>query len=72
MVFAHRISTDNNVECPDSPNDDISFIPSPIDCSKYYVCEHSKPTQMSCPDGLWFDSKLNVCNFSQNVTCGGK
>ena len=66
-----KVSSENTVECPESFSE-ASFIPSPVDCSKYYVCVHSIPVEMTCPIGLWFDSKLNVCNYPQNVTCGGR
>jgi len=61
----------NAVECPTSQGDEISFVPSPVDCSKYYVCVHSEPVEMSCPEGLWFDRELNVCDFPANVDCAG-
>ena len=61
----------NAVECPDSQDDEISFVPSPVDCSKYYVCVESEPIEMSCPEGLWFDRELNVCDFPMNVDCAG-
>ena len=57
------------VQCPEGSNDDIDYLPSPTDCSKYYVCVHSQPIEMSCPEGLWWDNELNVCNFPENVTC---
>ena len=73
FVFAlSEISAEKDaVICPDS-SDEITFLPSPIDCTKFYVCVDSIPIEMSCPEGLWFDSKLNVCNYPQNATCGGK
>ena len=71
IVFGEH-SFANAVECPENQNDEVSYLPSLVDCSKYYVCVHSEPVEMNCPEGLWFDSKLNVCNFPMNVTCGGK
>ena len=65
-------SAANAVECPTSQGDEISFVPSPVDCSKYYVCVHSEPVEMNCPEGLWFDRELNVCDFPANVNCAGK
>ena len=59
------------ITCPDN-SDEITFVPSPIDCTVFYMCVHLTPIEMSCPEGLWFDSKLNVCNYPQNATCGGK
>ena len=61
----------NAVECPDSQDDEISFVPSPVDCSKYYVCVQSEAIEMDCPEGLWFNNELNVCDFPENVACGG-
>jgi len=60
----------NAVECPDDQDHETSYVPSPVDCSKYYVCVHSNPIEMHCPEGLWFDSELNVCNYPGDVTCG--
>ena len=59
-------------ECPENSNDKGTYFPSPTDCSKYYVCVHSQAVQMSCPIGLWFDSKLNVCNWPESVNCDSK
>jgi len=59
----------NAVECPENQGDEISFVPSPVDCSKYYVCVQSDPVEMNCPEGLWFDRELNVCDFPMNVDC---
>ena len=59
-------------ECPKNHYDDVIYLPSPTDCSKYYVCVHSEPIQMSCPLGLWFDSQLNVCNWPEEVNCNSK
>jgi len=61
----------DTITCPDS-SDEITFVPSPVDCTKFYVCVHSEPIEMSCPEGLWFDSELNVCNYPQEATCGAK
>merc|ERR1711997_396804 len=74
-VSAHSISlqtkADDDITCPDNfGSGSIEFIPSPTDCSKYYVCVNSEPVSMSCPDGLWFDATINVCNYPANVTCG--
>ena len=71
-LLAVEISADSSVECPDNSSDEINFVPSPLDCAKYYVCVDSKPHEMNCPEGLWFDAELNVCNYPQNVKCGGK
>ena len=74
VIFVIALGTNsavNAVECPEGQENEISFLPSPVDCSKYYVCVHSEPVEMNCPEGLWFNSELNVCDFSENVACGG-
>ena len=69
-----EISADQDrISCPDeTDSDEITYLPSPVDCTKFYVCVHSRPVEMTCPEGLWFDSELNVCNYPTNATCGGK
>ena len=66
----------NEVKCPEWTEQHLSesgtkFLPNPVDCSKYYVCVNSEPIEMNCPEGLWFNTELNVCDFSENVACGG-
>ena len=61
----------NAVECPEEQESEISFLPSPVDCSKFYVCTHNGPFEMSCPEGLWFNTELNVCDYPENVVCEG-
>ena len=58
-----------NVVCPESEDGFPVYVPHPTDCSLYYQCIGSNPTLMSCPDGLYFDSSLNVCNWPQFVEC---
>ena len=56
-------------ECPENSNDDATYFASPTDCTKYYICVHNEPVQMSCPLGLWFDDQLDVCNYPEVVNC---
>ena len=58
--------------CP--PGDgggDPVFLPHPTDCSLYYECSFDQPNLMSCPEPLFFDSSLNVCNWPEYVDCDG-
>ena len=57
------------IECPESLSVDITFIPSPFDCSKFYVCANSNPIEMTCPDGLWFNAENSQCDYPENVKC---
>ncbi|XP_039966142.1 uncharacterized protein LOC120778426 [Bactrocera tryoni] len=46
-----------------------TFLPDPVDCNRYYVCSYGQAIRMRCPSTLWFDVKLDVCNYPENVTC---
>ncbi len=63
------LSAGCTIKCPESSSSDPSYLPSPFDCSKYYVCVHNVPVEMVCPEGLWFDSELNTCNYPKDVIC---
>lgn len=39
------------------------------DCTKYIVCHFGKAVEMPCPAGLYFNSKLNICDFHESVQC---
>ena len=44
--------------------------PSVSDCGSYYMCDAGlNPVFMNCPDGLFWDENLNVCNWPENVEC---
>ena len=60
------------IECPPwSKDEEISFIPDPDDCAKYYVCTPNGPEPQYCSGGLWFDDTLDVCNWPELVDCAG-
>ena len=61
----------NAVECPEEQDSKTTFLPSPVDCSKFYVCVHSRPVEMNCPEGLWFNTEFNICDYPENVVCEG-
>jgi len=68
-TFRFKRSLEIDVVCPESEDGFPVYVPHPTDCSLYYQCIGSNPTLMSCPDGLYFDSSLNVCNWPQFVDC---
>ena len=45
--------------------------PSPYSCSQYYVCVQTYiPAYVfDCPANLWYDPKLEQCNYQQLVDC---
>ena len=60
-------NVDIDVVCHD--DGDAVFVPTPQDCSLYYECVGRIPVLMSCPAGLYFDPKINVCNWPEYVDC---
>ena len=37
--------------------------------SGFYECSNGVAYHLDCPDDLYFDTTLNVCNDRANVTC---
>merc|ERR1712066_661866 len=46
------------------------FLPDPDDCVSYYMCDAAgAAVAMDCPEGLYFDITLSLCNWPENVDC---
>merc|ERR1712018_980754 len=72
-IISKRLKRSAEVEviCHQSQDGYAVFIPHPHDCSLYYECVGLTPVLMSCPTGLLFDSRINDCNWPENVECKG-
>ncbi|KAG8229164.1 hypothetical protein J437_LFUL009234 [Ladona fulva] len=46
-----------------------SLLPDSSDCSSFYQCVWGQPVHMKCPDDLYFNPKLQVCDWPWNVEC---
>ena len=70
-AFGKSLVKDANfdVVCPESEDGYAVFVPHPYDCSLYYECRGRTPVLMSCPAGLYFDSRINVCNWPEYADC---
>ncbi|XP_066992788.2 chondroitin proteoglycan 2 [Anabrus simplex] len=56
--------------CPDpDPKDRTEHLPDNKDCTKFWRCDHAKPKQESCPSGLHFNPKLQVCDWPNRAGC---
>ncbi len=56
--------------CPAvDPLDHNVLLPNPADCSSFYSCNNGVAILMHCPDGLYFNDELEVCDWPQNVNC---
>lgn len=45
------------------------FAPHPTDCNKYYLCEHGRPLEQSCPPSLHWNANGNICDWPRNAKC---
>ncbi|XP_032777606.2 hatching enzyme 1.2 [Daphnia magna] len=41
----------------------------PADCTKYYVCQGSEPIRMPCPEGLYYNPLIFVCDWPWATIC---
>ncbi len=55
-------------KCPVvDPLDHYVLFPNLGDCSTFFRCENGVPIFMHCPDGLWFNAALDVCDWPREV-----
>ncbi|XP_055857081.1 probable chitinase 10 [Episyrphus balteatus] len=47
----------------------IDFVESKADCGRFYICYNSVPMLETCASGLYFNPKLNSCDYKENVNC---
>ena len=57
------------VVCSASTDGHAVFVPHPSDCKLYFECDGDVPILMACPEPLFFDPSLNVCNWPDQVDC---
>lgn len=65
---------DPNVEdgifCPATDNPFVmQFIPSLIDCERYYICYHGQPMSMRCLEGFYWNQAARMCDYPINANC---
>ncbi|CAL4073653.1 unnamed protein product [Meganyctiphanes norvegica] len=53
--------------CTGDNNDAIFRYPG--DCKKYYICDHGKPTTMTCGAGLHINTKSGACDWPKDAGC---
>ncbi|KAK4002627.1 Uncharacterized protein APZ42_015340 [Daphnia magna] len=56
-------------QCPANDVGTAVFFPDPTNCKNYYMCSWGVAHLKSCPDGLYWNKALNVCDFASNVIC---
>ncbi|KAM0737211.1 Peritrophin-1 [Formica fusca] len=45
------------------------ILPHPFLCDRFYQCDWGTPRLQACPAGLYFNSRLKVCDWSYNSNC---
>lgn len=60
-------------ECSSSDDDQEGYAEihaDPDNCGAYYECAHGVAYEELCPDGLLYNTLLQVCDYAKNVDCG--
>ncbi len=52
---------------PEKVLDHTVLIPNTADCSTYFSCSNGVAILLYCPDGLYFNAELNLCDWPRNV-----
>lgn len=55
-----------NAQCEKVPNTAFEILPSPSDCSYFYICDGGQAWLHTCPPGLQFNPRDKV-NFLNNI-----
>ncbi|CAL4068136.1 unnamed protein product, partial [Meganyctiphanes norvegica] len=57
-------------DCPKTSGYQLILLPDVNDCSSFYMCgPNGQSMHMSCPTGLHFNTRLDVCDYPDNVDC---
>ncbi|KAI9562101.1 hypothetical protein GHT06_013066 [Daphnia sinensis] len=56
-------------QCPASDVGTAVFFPDPTNCKNYYMCSWGVAYLKTCPDDLYWNKAINVCDFPSNVIC---
>merc|ERR1711915_436334 len=67
VLESRELQGRSNITCPADINDFL--LPDPEDCSQFYYCSNGEPSLYQCPDGLYFNPDLDVCDSPLNVDC---
>lgn len=63
-------NVEEGIECPSLDNPwTIQFLPSLIDCERYYICYHGRPIPMRCLDGFYWSQATQLCDYPTSAQC---
>lgn len=66
-----KIDTNLNdrIICPVRDSKGVKFMPSNIDCGRYYICYHGKAIAQQCIKDLHWNRQDNKCDYPDNANC---
>ncbi|KAJ8954029.1 hypothetical protein NQ318_004322 [Aromia moschata] len=67
-IFYGSTNTTPDPRCP-YPSSNITFLPDPYNCSRYYECYDGTLFVMHCYEGLYWNQETLACDYQENVTC---
>jgi len=65
VLFSHQINSIIS-QCVDG-----DYYSNETDCGAFYQCSNGELIEQRCPGVLYFNPELNVCDYPENVECGG-
>lgn len=66
---SYKVSTRRNIECPAVDGVFPVYLEHESDCRLFYECSNGVKHLLSCPQTLYFNIKINVCDYPENVSC---
>lgn len=60
---------DEPVTCPSVDTNSITFLPSKVDCNRYYICYHGNPIRQQCITEMHWNPSTNKCDRPENAKC---
>nr|AAV90639.1 mucin-like peritrophin [Aedes albopictus] len=69
LTLGSTIASDSR--CPINPSQTV-HLPDPTGCGKFLTCVWGNTVQQSCPSGLHWNDRLQVCDWPANTDCPSK
>ncbi|KAI5786923.1 hypothetical protein FPQ18DRAFT_347414 [Pyronema domesticum] len=55
--------------CPEWRQDSHTLLPDDSDCTVFWKCNPWGPVKIDCPEGLFFATQHNWCDYKENAIC---
>lgn len=67
--FTKKCDEPDHVECFTCPQSILKDLPVPNECNQFIRCNKNVSTQLTCSDGLLYDTNIDHCNVASRVNC---